>query len=119
MKHPPRPYNSLIANTLFRAGHIESWGRGIEKIERECRKHNIEPPDYNYQMSGLVLTFNYLKGVHQKILEIIADPEDWLDSWNLLEDNDPEVLRSALIAFAGEILQLLQKPMNQRGPVDW
>jgi len=36
----------MNANTLFRAGHIESWGRGIEKIEQECRNHGIEPPDY-------------------------------------------------------------------------
>ncbi len=56
-KHPSRPFNPLVANTLFRAGHIESWGRGIEKIAAECKKHGIEPPDYNYKLSGLMLTF--------------------------------------------------------------
>ena len=30
-KHRSRPYNPLIANTFFRAGFIEAWGRGIEK----------------------------------------------------------------------------------------
>lgn len=57
-KHPSRPFNPLIANTLFRAGYIESWGRGIEKIAAECKKHGIAAPDYNYQMSGLMLTFH-------------------------------------------------------------
>src|SRR5690606_20666959 len=28
-KHSSKPYNPDIANTLFRSGYIESWGRGI------------------------------------------------------------------------------------------
>lgn len=62
---------------------------------------------------------NYLKGVHQEIFEIIADPEDWLDFWNLLDDNDPDAFRTALTAFADEIQQVLQKPIDQRGPIEW
>jgi ATP-dependent DNA helicase RecG len=38
-------------------GYIESWGRGIEKINRECREYGIAPPLYDYSMSGLMLTF--------------------------------------------------------------
>lgn len=30
--HGSKPFNPDIANTFFRAGFIESWGRGIEKI---------------------------------------------------------------------------------------
>jgi len=56
-KHPSRPFNPLLANAFFRAGYIESWGRGIEKIHRECRNHDIEPPVYDFEMSGLMLTF--------------------------------------------------------------
>ncbi len=33
-KHPSQPYNPLLANAFFRAGYIEAWGRGIEKIAR-------------------------------------------------------------------------------------
>lgn len=56
-KHPSKPANPLVANAFFRAGYIESWGRGIEKIARECRSHDIEPPGYDFSMSGLMLTF--------------------------------------------------------------
>ncbi len=56
-KHPSHPFNPLIANAFFRAGYIESWGRGIEKIDRECREHDIAAPVYDYSMSGLMLTF--------------------------------------------------------------
>ena len=37
-KHPSQPYNPLLANAFFRAGYIEAWGRGIEKIAEECRR---------------------------------------------------------------------------------
>jgi ATP-dependent DNA helicase RecG len=57
-KHPSTPYNPLIANAFFRAGYIESWGRGIEKINRECREYDLAPPLYDYGMSGLMLTFH-------------------------------------------------------------
>jgi len=49
--------DALIANAFFRAGYIEAWGRGIEKIHRECREHDIPPPVFDYGMSGLMLTF--------------------------------------------------------------
>ena len=56
-QHPSAPYNPLIAGAFFRAGYIEAWGRGIEKIDRECREHGIDPPLYDTGMSGLMLTF--------------------------------------------------------------
>jgi ATP-dependent DNA helicase RecG len=56
-KHPSKPFNPLIASAFFRAGYIEAWGRGIEKINRECREHGIDPPAYDADMSGLMLTF--------------------------------------------------------------
>lgn len=56
-KHPSAPYNPLIAGAFFRAGYIESWGRGIEKIRLECGEHGIDPPDYDNSMSGLMVTF--------------------------------------------------------------
>jgi predicted HTH transcriptional regulator len=46
-KHPSRPFNPLIADAFFRAGYIESWGRGIEKINRACREHGISAPESN------------------------------------------------------------------------
>ena len=56
-KHPSRPFNPLIADAFFRAGYIEAWGRGIEKINRECVAHGIKSPVYDSGMSGLMLTF--------------------------------------------------------------
>ena len=56
-KHPSHPFNPLLASAFFRAGYVESWGRGIEKILSECRKHDIPPPLFDTGLSGLMLTF--------------------------------------------------------------
>ena len=56
-KHPSQPFNPLLANAFFRAGYIEAWGRGIEKMNSACREHGINPPTYDFSMSGLMLTF--------------------------------------------------------------
>ena len=68
-QHPSAPYNPLIANAFFRAGYIEAWGRGIEKIARECREHGIASPVYDYGMSGLMLSFHANPEQLKKALE--------------------------------------------------
>jgi len=68
-KHPSCPFNPLLANAFFHAGYIESWGRGIEKIDRECRAHGIEPPLYDFGMAGLMLTFRANPEHLQEVLE--------------------------------------------------
>ena len=42
--HRSQPRNKLIANVFFRAGFIESWGRGWDKVARECTRVNVELP---------------------------------------------------------------------------
>ena len=56
-KHPSIPYNPLIASAFFRAGYIETWGRGIEKINNECSMAEVPLPEFNYQYAGLMITF--------------------------------------------------------------
>jgi len=51
------PYNPLVAAAFFRAGYIEAWGRGIEKINHECDLADVPKPDYNYEFAGLMITF--------------------------------------------------------------
>ena len=56
-KHPSHPFNPLLASAFFRAGYVESWGRGIEKMCRECTNHKTPAPIFDASMSGLMLTF--------------------------------------------------------------
>jgi len=56
-KHPSLPYNPDIANTFFRAGYIESWGRGMKKIIDECTKAGLPEPAFDYDANGLMVEF--------------------------------------------------------------
>lgn len=55
-KHPSRPYNPAIANTMFRCGDIESWGRGYKRILQAVSSYNLLPPVVEL-LSGLMITY--------------------------------------------------------------
>lgn len=55
--HPSRPFNPDLANTLFRAGYIESWGRGTLKMMSECRRHALPMPRYTFEAGGCTVEF--------------------------------------------------------------
>lgn len=59
-KHRSRPYNPLIANTFFRAGFIEAWGRGIEKIKDSCREAGNPAPEYTIKRTDIMIMFRSL-----------------------------------------------------------
>ena len=59
--HRSRPYNPLLASTFYRAGYIESWGRGIEKIERECYNIGASAPVYQIKGDGFTVKFDALR----------------------------------------------------------
>ncbi len=56
-KHPSKPFNPDIANTLFRSGYIESWGRGTLKMIKECIDACLPQPLYYFDMSGFFVEF--------------------------------------------------------------
>ena len=56
--HASRPFNPLIAAAFFRAGMIESWGRGIEKIFSACAAAGCPKPLFQTAQGGLTLTFS-------------------------------------------------------------
>ncbi|MCX4338421.1 MAG: hypothetical protein OSJ72_02135 [Lachnospiraceae bacterium] len=56
-KHNSRPYNPLIANAFFRAGYIESSGRGIQKIRENCRENGNKMAEYKVRSSEIMVVF--------------------------------------------------------------
>lgn len=59
--HKSRPYNPDIANTFFRAGYVETWGRGIQKICESCNRHRIPKPEYKVLGGDITVKFTVLK----------------------------------------------------------
>lgn len=57
--HRSMPYNPDIANTFFRAGEIEAWGRGIERIITACKSDGFSTPEFRYDASGIWTIFRF------------------------------------------------------------
>lgn len=55
--HASKSRNPDISNTFFRAGMVESWGRGISKILDECAKENVPKPTFDLSMGGVDARF--------------------------------------------------------------
>jgi len=58
-KHSSHPFNPDIANAFFRAGQIESWGRGIERIFNACKNAGTPLPSIRYDHGGLWVEFTF------------------------------------------------------------
>lgn len=56
-KHSSHPRNLLIASVFYKAGFIESWGRGIRKINDAFDKAGLEKPKFEESEGGLLVTF--------------------------------------------------------------
>ena len=59
-KHSSEPFNPDVANTFFRAGKIEAWGRGIERMLETCRAVGAPAPGLRHDHSGLWVEFSFI-----------------------------------------------------------
>lgn len=65
--HDSMPYNPDIAGVFFRAGWIEAWGKGIEKICNACESIGADLPEYN--LTGHSLRVK-IKGLKSALLDL-------------------------------------------------
>ena len=56
-KHGSRPHNPDIAATFFRAGEVEAWGQGIERIQTYCYDYKCPTPEWRFDGAGIWTVF--------------------------------------------------------------
>jgi len=44
--HLSKPRNTLLADVFYKAGFIESWGRGTLKMLAECKEQDMPEPQF-------------------------------------------------------------------------
>ena len=64
-KHPSIPFNPDIAGAFFRAGLIETWGRGTLKIVDECKLANLPAPSFEKDENGVTVIFKQRKATQK------------------------------------------------------
>ncbi len=98
-KHRSLPHNPDIANTFFRAGFIESWGRGIEKICTLCKNYGIPEPEYTVHPGDIMLKF--------RAVERIENHTE--NHTNYIAENIVESIVEKLPTMRGRIVKIVWK----------
>jgi ATP-dependent DNA helicase RecG len=55
--HPSVQRNPLIAEVFYRAGLIEKWGRGTNRVAEMCKAAGVAPPEFTEIGGAAVVTF--------------------------------------------------------------
>jgi predicted HTH transcriptional regulator len=82
-KHSSQPANPDIANAFFRAGKIESWGRGIDLIRNDCLEEGYPAPSFSCDSSGLWIEFTFPKKASVNTDEATGQVTGQVDQWVL------------------------------------
>jgi len=61
----------------------------------------------------------YLEGMLEYVTEIEADPESFLDEWDLADDTDVRSFRQKLRVLREYIENTIATPIGQRGKTEW
>ena len=98
-----RPHNKLIADIFYKAGFIESWGRGTQRIIDNCVAEGLSALMYEYKMGFLYLTFshervNELTDIERAVYRLVA--------------NKPSVTQLELAAELQLTVQYIRKIMK-------
>ena len=102
-KHDSIPYNPEIANVFYRAGFIENWGQGIQKICDGCKEIGAELPVY--ELTGTTLRIRF-KALEKALIDQPKAPKDQADTLaDTLPDSIITLLKSNPQMTQGEIAE--------------
>ncbi len=116
--HKLKPFNPSIANVFYRAGYIEAWGRGIQKICEACRELGTADPEYTVSGDDLTVKFTALKsakGSKFKIPKYQADTlSDTLDKKILaLLEEKPAITQNEMALYFGTSVPSIKRAMKK------
>ena len=117
--HPSSPYNPLIANTFFRSGDIESWGRGYKRILEAVSAYGLLPPKLE-MLSGLMIT--YYTDVRSQLLAQRIDERcisviEYVAKNGRVTNSDVQNILGVSKPTASRILQQMNDWLEMQGKV--
>ena len=74
--HRSVPFNPAIANAFYRAGYIEAWGRGIQKIYESCKELGVPAPEYSIVGEDITVKFTAHDSIFSDIVDGTANGTD-------------------------------------------
>ncbi|MEI6338780.1 MAG: ATP-binding protein [Verrucomicrobiota bacterium] len=70
--HASQPHNPLLAGAFFRAGEIEAWGRGVQRVFEACRQAGAPAPEVECEGGEVRFEFPFAPSYLQALA---ASPE--------------------------------------------
>jgi len=104
-KHPSKPSNPDIANTLFRAGLIEAWGRGVQLMVSECQNYGLPAPAFTFDFDGLRVEFR--REIKLQGIRIIRKKKSSTGDFDKLIDVILKALEKKPIKYKSNDLEML------------
>ena len=111
-----RPHNPLIANTFFRCGFIESWGRGIDKMNKACMEEGLQSPVYQTISDSVIIKFEGHKP-EKFIDKKTGSPKYWINDEEKekeFEINDPVNLKNDPVNSQNDPVKDIFDPVNSQ-----
>lgn len=103
--HPSIPSNPDIANVFFRAGFIESWGRGIQLIMSASEEYGLPKPEFSFDFEGLRIEF---KQNREKLSVISPESPFWALLSHLYSNNKQNEISPQEAETINSIIQKLE-----------
>jgi ATP-dependent DNA helicase RecG len=100
-KHRSRPYNPKIAYAFYRAGYIETWGRGIERITTACKEAGKREPLFEASPSEISVTFFMDATNHETNHDTVHENSHEQRIKKLIEFCDTAKSRDEMMAYLG------------------
>ena len=118
-RHQSRPYNPKIARAFFRAGYIESWGRGIQKIFEVCNEYGALQPKYVVHSEDIMLKLAAVSITDKHVLKLDSKAENTALKMKIVEylQNQPTAtqkeLQEALIETRTHIQKIVKELVGE------
>ena len=111
--HRSKPRNSLIADTCFKAGYIDSWGRGTIKIIEACQEFGLPEPVLKEEQGGfLSKIFKGTEKVRRKYGENTEAKKEYLTAFRDKYGDNTEKVRRKYGESAEKILASMYADSN-------
>ena len=114
-RHQSRPYNPKIARAFFRAGYIESWGRGIQKIFEVCNEYGALQPKYVVHSEDIMLKLAAVSITDKHVLKLDSKAENTALKMKIVEylQNQPTATQKELQKALNETRTHIQKIVKE------
>lgn len=114
-RHQSRPYNPKIARAFFRAGYIESWGRGIQKIFEVCNEYGTLQPEYVVHSEDIMIKLAAVSISDKHVLKLDSKAENTALKMKIVKylQNQPTATQKELQEALNETRTHIQKIVKE------